>query len=160
VGFNVAADDLGAVVEVGLVAVGYATGAMIIGRRLRGLPSVGVIAVSLTFTALVYAAPAIAGLPHTLSGRAILAVVVLGLLCTAGAFVLFFQLIAEVGPNRATVITYFNPAVAIVSGAVLLSEPITVAMLVGFALLAVGSYVGTRRQVPAQTGGAAQAAGG
>lgn len=149
VGFNVSADDLGAVVEVGLVALGYAIGAMIIARRLRDLPAAGVIAVSLTLTAVVYAVPAIGGLPHALSGRAILAVAVLGLLCTAGAFVLFFQLIAEVGPNRATVITYFNPAVAIVAGALFLSEPITLAMLAGFALLAVGSYIGTRRRAPA-----------
>jgi len=149
VGFNVSADDLGAVVEVGLVALGYAIGAMIIARRLNDLPAVGVIAVSLTLTALVYTAPAINGLPHTLSARAILAVAVLGLVCTALAFVLFFQLIAEVGPNRATVITYFNPAVAIVVGSLLLNEPITLAMLAGFALLAVGSYVGTRRRAPA-----------
>jgi len=149
VGFNVSADDLGAVVEVGLVALGYAIGAMIIARCLRDLPSVGVIAVSLALTALVYAAPAIGGLPHTLSGRAILAVAVLGLVCSALAFVLFFQLVAEVGPNRATVITYFNPAVAIVVGALVLNEPITLAMLVGFALLAVGSYIGTRRRPPA-----------
>ncbi len=145
VGFDVAADDLFAVVEVGLVTVGYAIGALIIARRLNDLPSLGVIAASLALTALAYAPLGITGLPHALSFRAIASVAVLGLICTVLAFIVFFRLIAEVGPTRATVITYFNPAVAIVAGALVLGERITPTMLLGFALLAFGSWVGTRR---------------
>jgi drug/metabolite transporter (DMT)-like permease len=66
-------------------------------------------------------------------------------LCTAVAFLVFFALIAEAGPARATVITYVNPAVAIVLGALVLSEPLTLGMVIGFPLVIVGSVLGTSR---------------
>jgi drug/metabolite transporter (DMT)-like permease len=72
-------------------------------------------------------------------------VVGLGILCTAIAFLVFFALIAEVGASRATVITYVNPAVAIVLGAVVLSEPLTLGMAIGFPLVIAGSVLGTSR---------------
>jgi len=146
VGLDVAADDLVAVGEVGLVVIGYAIGPMIIARRLQGAPAVGVVAASLALTALAYAPIGIAQLPAALpSTQVLLAIVVLGVVCTALAFLLFFALIGEVGPIRATIITYFNPAVAIVLGVLLLNEPFTVGIAVGFALIAIGSFVATRR---------------
>ncbi|MBU6422937.1 MAG: DMT family transporter, partial [Chloroflexi bacterium] len=93
VGLDVATNDLLAVGEVGLVVLGYALGAMIIGRQLRGAPSVGVIATSLTISALVYLPVTLAQLPPALpSVRALGAVALLGLVCTALAFLLFFAL--------------------------------------------------------------------
>lgn len=146
VGVDVSADDLAAVGEIGLVVVGYATGAMIIARRLARVPTVGVIAASLTVTALAYAPFALTQLPpRTPSAGALASVALLGVVCTALAFLLFFALIAEVGPNRATVITYFNPAVALLLGVVLLGEPFTLGIAAGFALIALGSFVATRR---------------
>ncbi len=71
--------------------------------------------------------------------------IALGVICTAVAFVLFFRLIAEVGPARATVITYVNPAVALVLGVVVLNESFTVVTAIGFALILVGSVLGTGR---------------
>jgi len=152
VGLDVAADDLVAVGEVGLVVLGYATGAMLIARRLSGVPTSGVIAASLALTALAYLPVGLAQLPRTVpSTQAILAVAVLGVVCTAVAFLLFFALIGEVGAIRATVITYFNPAVAILLGVLILGEPFTIGIASGFVLIAVGSFVATRRgrtQVP------------
>jgi drug/metabolite transporter (DMT)-like permease len=146
VGFDVAADDLLAVGEVALVVVGYAVGPMIIARQLKGVPTVGVVAASLAITALVYAPAGIAQLPaHLPSTQVLLSIVGLGVVCTALAFLLFFALIREVGPIRATIITYFNPAVALVLGVALLAEPLTAGMLAGFALIALGSFVATRR---------------
>ena len=72
-------------------------------------------------------------------------VAILGIVCTALAFLVFFALIAEVGPVRSTVITYFNPAVAIVLGVVLLKEPFTPGIAIGFALIMTGSFFATRR---------------
>jgi len=72
-------------------------------------------------------------------------VVVLALVCTALAFLLFFALIADVGPVRATVITYVNPAVAAVLGVAALGERLTAGMAVGFVLVLVGSALATRR---------------
>jgi drug/metabolite transporter (DMT)-like permease len=145
VGLDVSTDDLGAVGEVGLVVVGYALGALIIARRLAGAPSVGVVVASLGLTALVYAPVAIGQLPAGLSPQAGAAIAILGVVCTALAFIVFFALIAEVGPTRATVITYFNPAVALVLGVALLGEPLTLGIGLGFGLIALGSFVATRR---------------
>lgn len=146
VGLDVAADDLVAVGEVGLVVIGYAIGPMIISRRLQGAPPVGVVAASLAVTALVYAPIGIAQLPTAMpSTPALFSVAFLGVVCTAVAFLLFFALIGEVGPIRATIITYFNPAVALVLGVLLLNEPFTIGIALGFALIASGSLVATRR---------------
>jgi drug/metabolite transporter (DMT)-like permease len=145
-GLNVSFRDLGAVAEVGLVAVGYAAGPIIIARRLPSLPAVGVVAASLVLTALLYAPLAVPQLPRTLpSGQVLLAVVILAVVCTALAFLLFFALIGEVGPVRATIITYFNPAVALLLGVTLLREPFTVGAVAGFSLILVGSVLSTRR---------------
>ena len=74
----------------------------------------------------------------------IASVATLALVCTALAFVLFFALIAETGPVRATVITYVNPAVAALLGVAVLNERFTAGMAVGFALVLAGSVLATR----------------
>ncbi len=70
--------------------------------------------------------------------------VVLGTVCTAAAFVLFFELIAEVGPVRAVVVAYLNPAVAVAAGVLLLAEPFTAGTAAGFVLILAGSFLATR----------------
>jgi len=146
VGLNVSFKDLGAVGEVGLVALGYATWPIIIARRLSSLPAVGVVAASLVLTALFYAPLALPQLPRAMpSGKVLLSVLILAVVCTALAFLIFFALIGEVGPVRATVITYFNPAVALLLGVVVLREPFTLGAVVGFSLILVGSVLATRR---------------
>src|SRR5438477_12254842 len=119
---------------------------MIVIKRLKDSPSVGVVAASLALTALAYAPLGITQLPaHMPSTQVFASVAILGIVCTALAFLLFFALIAEVGPVRSTVITYFNPAVAIVLGVLLLNEPFTPGIAIGFALIAAGSFFATRR---------------
>jgi drug/metabolite transporter (DMT)-like permease len=133
------------VVEVLIVAVCYATGPVIVSRRLAGLPGMGVSAVSLSVAAAIYLVPGIVQWPdHAPPASAVWSVVVLGVVCTALAFVLFYDLIAEIGPSRATVITYLNPAVALLLGIVVLDEQPTVGMFVGFPLVLLGSFLATR----------------
>ena len=152
VGLDVGASDLGAVAEVVLVALGYALGALIIARKLSGLPVFGVIAASLALTMIVYAPVGITQLPSALpSLQVIVAVLILGVVCTAIAFLVFFPLIAEVGPARATVITYVNPAVALALGVAFLHEPLTFGIVVGFVLIVLGSVLATRRTAPRKT---------
>jgi len=149
VGLDFRTNDLGAVGEVLLVALGYASGATIISRRLSTLPSLGVVAASLAVTALAYAPVGLAQMPPTLPSPSVMfAVAVLGVVCTALAFVLFFALIAEVGSARATVITYVNPAVALALGVALLGEPLTFGIAIGFVLIVFGSILATRRAPP------------
>src|SRR6266508_646488 len=128
------------------VAVGYALGPWILARYLAGQPGLGVIAAGLGVTALVYLPYALTHMSARPPGRSVLgAVLVLAAVCTALAFVLFFALIAEVGPVRATVITYVNPAVAVTLGVLVLHEPFTVGIAVGFALVLTGSVLATRK---------------
>ncbi len=145
VGFDISSSNFGAIAEVIVVAICYATGPYIINRKLSDLPSLGVIASSLLLAALAYAPAAIIQLPHVWpSGRVIAAVLTLGVVCTALAFLLFFALIREIGPVRATVITYVNPAVAVALGVLLLNERLTGAIAVGFALILSGSVLAAR----------------
>jgi drug/metabolite transporter (DMT)-like permease len=146
VGFDLRASDPMALVEMGVVAVGYAIGPASLSKYLTGLPSVSVIGISLTLCAVVYAPVAAVQWPHVLPSMTVLAAVAgLAIVCTALAFLLFFALIAEVGPVRSTVITYINPAVAAVLGVMVLGESFSVGMAVGFALVIVGSVLATRR---------------
>ena len=84
--------------------------------------------------------------PDSISAPAAWSIVGLAVVCTAVAFLVFFALIAEAGPARATVITYINPAVAITLGVLLLDEPLTIGMAVGFPLVIVGSVLATSRR--------------
>jgi drug/metabolite transporter (DMT)-like permease len=133
------------VAEVLLVCVGYASAPFIAVRRLSDVPDIGVVAVSLTAVAIVYAPIAYFAWPEDPPpARAWAAVVALAFLCTAIAFVVFFKLIAAIGPARATLITFINPAVAVVVGAVVLDEQITLTTLGGFALVLAGCWLATR----------------
>jgi drug/metabolite transporter (DMT)-like permease len=69
--------------------------------------------------------------------------------CTAVGLALYFFLVTEVGPTRASVVTYVNPAVAVLVGVVLLHERVTAATLAGFALILAGSWLATRGRRPA-----------
>lgn len=149
VGLDVGGSDLGAVLEIAVVVVGYALGPAILSRWMSDLPGIGVVAVSLAGAALIYVPIVLltGGFPTAVpSGQVIVAVVVLAVVCSALAFLLLVALIAEVGPVRSTAITYINPAVAILAGVLFLGEPITVWTILGFALVLVGSYLVTKRR--------------
>jgi drug/metabolite transporter (DMT)-like permease len=146
VGFDIGSTSGVGLAEMAVVVVGYAAGPWVLDRYLNGLPSFGVIAVSLGVSALVYAPVVAFQLPKSMPGsHAVLSVAGLAIICTALAFVLFFELIAETGPVRATVITYINPAVAAVLGIAVLNEHFSVAMAIGFMLVLCGSVLATRR---------------
>jgi drug/metabolite transporter (DMT)-like permease len=135
-----------ALVEIALVAVCYAVGPIILARYLNELPPLGVVAASLAISAIVCAPLAAVDWPSRMpSAHVVESVVGLAVVCSAAAFLIFFALIAEVGPVRATVITYVNPAVAAILGVALLDERLTAGMLLGFALVLVGSVLATGR---------------
>jgi drug/metabolite transporter (DMT)-like permease len=146
VGLDLGHVNLVALAEIALVATCYAVGPIILARNLSGLPPLGVVAASLALTAIVYAPLAAVRWPSRMpSAHVAESVVGLAVVCSAAAFLIFFALIAEVGPVRATVITYVNPAVAAVLGVVLLSERLTAAMLIGFVLVLLGCVLATGR---------------
>jgi drug/metabolite transporter (DMT)-like permease len=144
VGLNLEGGPL-PIAAMGVVAICYAIGPVILQRYLAGVPALGVIATALGMTALVYLPIAAFSVPEAMpSVNVVGSVLGLAVVCTAIAFLLFFALIAEVGPVRATVITYVNPAVAAVLGVVILDEHFTVGMGVGFVLVLAGSVLATR----------------
>lgn len=160
-GPNLSADGVLPILEMFLVAVGYAAGPLITARRLGDVPSLPMTAACLSVAALAYTPAAILTWPdETPSVRVVAALAALGVICTALAFVLFFELIREVGPARTTVITYVNPAIAVAAGVIFLGEPLTLSIVVAFALILAGSFLATARSRPAGESAPAPAAAG
>lgn len=130
-----------AVVAVMLTALLYAIAPFIVANRLQDVPSLGSITVSL-FAVGIFYAPIAAFTQHEVpSIRSSVSLVLLGVLCTAVAFICFFALIREVGPVRAPLFTYVNPVVAIILGVVILGEALTPALLIGFPLVILGCWL-------------------
>jgi drug/metabolite transporter (DMT)-like permease len=158
VGIDVRGASLLAAGAVLLAAACYAAGPLVATLKLSHLPSLAVSAVAMGLSALAYAPFAATSAPRRLadvSAAAWVSVVVLGVLCSAVAFLVFFALLNEVGPARTTVITYVNPAVAVLLGVLTLGEPLTAGLIVGFPLVLLGSYLATRRSASAAPDAAA-----
>jgi drug/metabolite transporter (DMT)-like permease len=146
IGLDLGGGDALAIAAVGVTIVGYATAPLIIARRLQDVPSLAVIAGAMVINAVVYAPLAWISRPEQpVTANVWLSMLVLGVVCTALAFIVFFALISVAGPSRSTLITYINPAVALVLGVVFLHEALTAGLLIGFPLVLVGSYLATRR---------------
>jgi drug/metabolite transporter (DMT)-like permease len=151
VGSDYSTTDPIALLEIAIVVVGYAVGPAILSRRLDGLPSVGVMALSLALCAIIYVPIAGAQLQSSIPSPNVLAsVAILAVVCTAAALLVFAALIDEIGPVRATIITYINPAVAAVLGVLVLHETFTLPMGIGLALVILGSALATRPPATAQ----------
>jgi len=128
-----------------LAAAGYAVSALLIKRpAIAALPSLGVVAVECVTATIVVLPLALTRLPSKVPNLEVIAsLLVLGLICTALAYLLFFALVAEVGASRGSVITYVNPAVSVLLGVTLLGEPLNAAIIVGFLLIIAGSWLST-----------------
>ncbi len=151
VGIDVAGSsrELAGTAMIMLAAVGYAIGPMLIKHRLADLDPRATIGGSLALASLVLL-PAVAIDPPRAvpSAGAIASVVVLGLLCTAAAFVIFMVLIREAGTSRATVITYVNPVIAVALGVTLLGERPGAGAVAGLLLILAGSWLSTDGRLP------------
>jgi drug/metabolite transporter (DMT)-like permease len=150
VGLDLGHLHTGSLLEVGFVVVGYAVAPVIMANYLADLPSIPTVSASLLLAAIGYLPYAVFHWPSGLNAKELSSVVVLGLVCTALAFVLFFALIAQIGPARATVITYVNPAVAVLLGVLMLGESFTLGMAIGFPLILIGSVLAARHERPAE----------
>lgn len=131
-------------------AVGYAVAPIIANRMPSDVPTLGVIALSLTMVSVIYLPVVAVTLPQDIAASPTLeawgSVVFLGAVCSALAFVIFFAVIREIGPARASLITYVNLAVAVVLGVVFLGEELTTGVFVGLPLVVAGSYLASRRR--------------
>jgi drug/metabolite transporter (DMT)-like permease len=145
-GFSPGGDALGLLggAMVLLAALSYAGGALVIKRAFSDIPPLGSVTASLGVATLVLVPVAATRWPDTLPSATVIAsLFALSVICTAVAFLTYFSLIAEVGATRGSLITYVNPAVAVVLGVLILGEPVTLATLAGFALILVGCWLST-----------------
>jgi drug/metabolite transporter (DMT)-like permease len=151
VGIDVAGsgDELLGAMAILVAAFCYAVGPMVLKRHLAKLDQRASMGASLALAAL-FLTPAVAVDPPTapISGEAIAALFVLGLLCTAAAFVLYGMLIAEVGAGRALVVTYINPVIAVGLGVAILGERPGAGAIAGLLLILAGSWLATGGRLP------------
>jgi drug/metabolite transporter (DMT)-like permease len=132
-----------------IVALGYTCGPIILATKLNHVPGPVVVAGATFIVALCWIPWSVLHWPHHVSGETLGCVAVLSVVCTAGAFLTFFELVKEVGSTRSVVVTYFNTAIAVVLGITILNEPLTAGILVGFPLVLIGCILatGARRSV-------------
>lgn len=125
-----------------LATLGYATAPLIVSRYLADLDPLGPVAASLVLATLALLPAALLRPPPAMPTPAALgAIAVLGVVCTVLGLIIFFQLIAEAGASRASIVTYVNPIVAVVAGVLTLHEHVGVMSLVGLLLILGGSWL-------------------
>lgn len=146
VGFDFAGSNWKWLAAMGVVVVGYTIGPRIVATRLTGIPGLGVVAMAVSVVAVAYAPYGATHLPSHVSWSVLGALVVLAVVCTAAAFLVFFELVHEVGPSRMLVVTYANTAIAVLLGVAVLSEPLTSGILLGFPLILVGSFLAASKR--------------
>lgn len=127
--------------EVLLVAVMYAIAPFIVARKLNEVPSLGSITLSLLMIGVGYLPIALLTQHEVPTLDATISLVLLGVICTALAFILFFALIREVGPVNAPLFTYINPIVALVAGVLILNEHLGVELLIGAPIVLLGCWL-------------------
>jgi drug/metabolite transporter (DMT)-like permease len=151
VGLNVAGrgDELLGAAAILVAAVGYAAGPMVFKRKLADLDPRAAMGASLVIAAIALSPLAAVDPPTAVpSAEALVALAVLGIFCTAAAFVFFGVLIAEVGPGRGLVITYVAPVVAVTLGVTVLGERPGAGAVAGLLLILAGSWLSTDGRVP------------
>jgi drug/metabolite transporter (DMT)-like permease len=132
-----------------LAACGYATGPMIIKRQLLSYDTFATMGASLWVAATLLTPAALLTVPGSVpDADALVSVIVLGVLCTAAAFVILMVLVSEVGAGRASIITYINPVVAVALGVVVLGESPGAGAIAGLLLILAGSWLSTDGRLP------------
>jgi drug/metabolite transporter (DMT)-like permease len=141
-------------VHVGMVilaALGYSIAPVVARLKMPNVSGVAINGLAMAVVAVVYSIPALGNLPKEFSAgppiEAWSSLLGLGIFCTSLAFVAFFRLLNEIDVARASLVTYMNMAVAVFLGVILLGEPITTGILIGFPLVLIGSVLATRKHV-------------
>ena len=135
-----------ALVQVLLASVLYAWAVNMVSRKVPGVSGIAINGLAMTFATLIYLPFALTHLPEqSPSAQALFSTIGLGVLCTAMAFWIFFLVLDEIGPARASLVVYPNTAVAVVLGIIVLREPLTLAIAIGLPMVLIGSYFASRK---------------
>jgi drug/metabolite transporter (DMT)-like permease len=130
-----------------VAAFAYAYAIIMIREKLPDVSGIAINAVAMGITAIFYLPFTIALWPdYAIATEATLSVIALGVFSTGIAFAIFFTLIDEIGPTRASVVTYWNTAIAVILGVIILNEELTIGIRVGLPLVMIGSYLVNRRE--------------
>ena len=128
-------------------ALGYAFAVIYITRKMPGVSGVAINGIAMAMTAIFYSPALLLLWPdREVSHSAIYSLIALGVFSTGIAFAVFFTVMAEIGPTRASLVTYMNTAFAVVLGVLILNEPLTIGMIVGLPLVLIGSYLASRKE--------------
>jgi len=130
-----------------IVCLGYTIGPIILATKLTHVPGPAVVAGAAAFVAVCWIPWSIVHWPSYISGETVSCVAALSVVCTCGAFLTFFELIKEVGSTRATVVPYVNTALAVALGVIILNEPLTIGIILGFPLVLIGSIFATSSKI-------------
>ncbi len=134
-----------------LASLGYAIGSLFLKFRLQGVPPIGIAAATMIAGTLVLLPVVLFALPpHAPSLKATGSLLVLGAGGTGIAFFIYFTLISEIGPGRASLVAYIAPGFAVLYGVSLLGEPLTIGALLGLALILAGSWIAAEGRWPGQ----------
>jgi len=129
-----------------IAAIGYAWAVTMVTTKIPHIEPISINAVAMVFTVIVYLPFLILHTPEkTPSIEALGSVIILGLFPTALAFILFFQLIKDIGTARGSLVTYLNTAFAVMLGVIILNEPFTLGIAIGLPLVLIGSYFASRK---------------
>jgi drug/metabolite transporter (DMT)-like permease len=129
-----------------VAAIGYAWAVTMVTTKIPHIEPISINAVAMVFTMVVYLPFLILHAPEkTPSIEALGSVIILGLFPTALAFILFFQLIKDIGTARGSLVTYLNTAFAVLLGVIILREPFTLGIAIGLPLVLIGSYFASRK---------------
>ena len=132
-----------------LASVGYAIAPVVASTKIPNVSGVAINGLAMAIVAVIYAIPAAFSLPKEIASNPPIqawgSLLGLGVICSAIAFVTFFRLIKEIGVARGSLVTYMNMAVAVILGILLLGEPITTGILIGFPMVLLGSYLATKK---------------
>lgn len=133
-------------IQVLIASASYAWAVNMVTRKVQGVSGVAINGIAMLAAAILFAPFALINVPETNpSLSVILATIGLGILCSGIAFWVFFIVIEEIGPARASLVVYPNTAVAVLLGIALLGEPITLAIIIGLPLVLIGSYFASRK---------------
>jgi drug/metabolite transporter (DMT)-like permease len=130
-----------------VAAMGYAYAVIMVTSNLPLVDGIAINGLAMAITTVFWAPVAIAQWPSSISMNSALSLIALGVFSTAIAFILFFKVMAEIGPARSSLVTYLNTAIAVLLGVIILREPLTVGIIVGLPLVLIGSYWASKKTV-------------
>lgn len=140
-----------AIVQILIASMSYAWAVNMISSRLPHVTGIAINGLAMAMTALIYLPFALFNIPASVpSVKAMASTISLGLFCTAFAFILYFIVLAEIGPARASLVVYINTAIALLLGIIILREKITIGVLVGLPMVLIGSYLASKKSAVKQ----------